>query len=141
MLGEELKTSLEACPSAVLVVDAVGTIAFANAEARRLFLTDGDVSGLPAKRFLLDWPLPPQILQYRIANARGNETLARVKAARWQVASGIMTTLYIEPERDRNLPATSEADIRLRSVIEMLPQAVSVFDAGGPVCPLERKIC
>ena len=129
MLGEELKTSLEACPSAVLVVDAVGTIAFANAEARRLFLTDGDVSGLPAKRFLLDWPLPPQILQYRIANARGNETLARVKAARWQVASGIMTTLYIEPERDRNLPATSEADIRLRSVIEMLPQAVCVFDA------------
>ena len=37
MLGAGLETSLEACPTAALVLDAAGAIVFANAEAIRLF--------------------------------------------------------------------------------------------------------
>lgn len=128
MLAAELEASLEACPTAALILDAAGTIVFANAEANRLFSPHGDIIGSAARRFLLDWPLPSHISRSRIADLFGPDKLAQVQVATWQAVSGPMATVFIEPEFDK-ASDTSETDLRLRHVMEMLPQAVCVFDA------------
>lgn len=69
MLAAELKASLEACPTAALILNAAGMIVFANAGANRLFSPHGDIIGSAARRFLPDWPLPSH--QQRLQCADG----------------------------------------------------------------------
>ncbi|MCQ4633980.1 diguanylate cyclase [Shinella sp. CPCC 100929] len=139
MLGAELEASLEACPTTAIVVDVTGTIVFANAAAYRLFRPQRDLCGLPIKQFLPDWSLPAQGTQSRIVDGLGNEKLAHVKIASWSAVSGTMSTVFVEIESERNLPDTSEAENRLRHIIEILPQAVCVFDAEDRFVLWNRK--
>ncbi|MEW9612802.1 diguanylate cyclase [Shinella sp. S4-D37] len=139
MLGAELRASLEACPTTAFVVDATGTIVFANAAAYRLFHPQRDFQGLTIKRFLPDWPLPPHGSPSRIADGLGNEKLAHVNVASWPAVSGTMTTVFVYVEPEQNRPDTNEAENRLRHIIEILPQAVCVFDAEDRFVLWNRK--
>jgi len=139
MLGAELVASLEACPTASFVLDAAGTVVFANAAARRLFPLRQRFPGSSVTEFLPDWPMAAQVSQSRIADGLGNEKPARVKVADWHAASETMVTVFIEAEHEPCLPAFHEADSRLRSIIEMLPQAICVFDAEDRFVLWNRK--
>ena len=138
MLGAELVVSLEACPTAAFVLDAAGTIVFANAAARRLFHLQHPCPGVAVKTFLPDWP---QAANACLADGSGDRRPVQVKVADWRSGSRTMTTVFIEAEcQPGGLPdAREEADIRLRYIIEMLPQAVCVFDAEDRFVLWNRK--
>jgi len=129
MLSTEMVVSLEACPTAAFVLDAAGIVVFANIAARRLFHPRDSLDGLSVEMLLPDWPPPSQASPCRIGEGSGHEKSARVRWVDWQTASGTMTTLFIEAERKVRQLDIPTADIRLHSIIEMLPQAVCVFDA------------
>lgn len=128
MPGAGLLATLDACPTAAFILDAAGAIVHANAEARRLFYPHGQFDGLPVAVLLPDWPLGPQMPQCRIVDGSGDERHARIRTGCWQAPSGAMTTVFIEVERREQQEAPA-ADNRLRSILDMLPQAVCVFDA------------
>ena len=128
MPGAGLLATLDACPTAAFILDAAGAIVHANAEARRLFYPHDKFEGLPVAVLLPDWPLGPQMPQCRIVDGSGDERHARIRTGCWQAPSGAMTTVFIEVERREQQEAPA-ADIRLRSILDMLPQAVCVFDA------------
>ncbi|MCF3641785.1 diguanylate cyclase [Rhizobium sp. TRM95111] len=129
MLGPEIRAFLEACPLAALVADASGMVVFANSGAQAIFeCAVGDILGRAVTKLLPEWPASTDDV-VRIAGA-GNR-LYRVLPMRWQGTDGPATAILIEPAqraRDEEL-AEQEANRRLRYVIEMLPQAVCVFDA------------
>jgi diguanylate cyclase (GGDEF)-like protein/PAS domain S-box-containing protein len=128
MLVADLEACLEACPLAAFVVDAAGTIVFANATLYRLLSPHSEVVGSAANQFLSDWPPTERISRSRMAEEFAVDGPVKVTVATWQAVSGPMTTVFIGPEFEK-ASDTSEADLRLRHVIEMLPQAVCVFDA------------
>lgn len=134
-----LLASLDACPTAAFVLDAAGTVLLANAEARRLFHPQDQFAGLPVKQFLPDWPLPSAASPCRLVDGSSGEIPAQVRWASWQATSGTTTTVFIEAERKECPPDIPEADNRLRSIIEMLPQAVCVFDAEDRYVLWNRK--
>lgn len=129
MPGPGLLASLDACPTAAFILDAAGTIVHANAEARRLFYQRDQFDGLPVDRLLPDWPLAAEMpQQYPIVDGSGHERRACVRTGRWQGRSGEMMTVFIDVERIEQ-QETPAAEIRLRSILDMLPQAICVFDA------------
>lgn len=123
-----LLASLDACSTAAFILDAAGTIVHANAEARRLFYQRDQFDGLPVDRLLSDWPLAAEMpQQYPIVDGSGHERRACVRTGRWQGRSGEMMTVFIEVERIEQ-QETPAAEIRLRSIRDMLPKAVCLFD-------------
>lgn len=123
-----LFASRDACPTAAFIFDAAGTIVHANSEARRLFYTRDQFDGLPMELLLPDWPLELEMPLCRIVDGAGHERRACVRIARWLGRSGEMMTVFIDVERTKEQEAPV-AEIRLRSILDMLPQAVCVFDS------------
>ena len=128
MPGAGLLASLDACPTAAFVLDAAGTIVHANPEARRLFYTHEQLDGLPMELFLTVWPMAQDMPRCPIVDGSGHERRACVRTSRWQGRSGEMMTVFIEVERIEQ-QETPAAEIRLRSILDMLPQAVCLFDS------------
>ena len=132
MLGAEIVAFLEACPMAALVIDTTGAIALANAEARDFFgLGDQPLTSVISD-LLPDWSPVSAASQQLIVVGNGPGRTCHVKVMTWQSASDVMTAVLIEPETEERRAASvaREANLRLRYVIEMLPEAVCVFDAN-----------
>lgn len=132
MLGAEIVAFLEAYPMAALVIDATGVVVFANAGARDLFALGEAPHDLAISDLMPNWPLPAAT-SYPLVVARGSHRRdCQVRVMAWHSASGVMTAVLIDPENEERQAAVAarEANLRLRYVIEMLPEAVCVFDAN-----------
>jgi diguanylate cyclase (GGDEF)-like protein/PAS domain S-box-containing protein len=129
MLDTGFRASLKACPVAALVLDAANTIVFANGEANRLLQPRQPLTGSAIEVYLPDWPLSPGSSPACIVDGIDNRKPVHVRTANWSASSETMTIVFIEAIFERRPADTAEADARLRTVMEMLPQAVCVFDA------------
>ncbi len=132
MLGAEIVAFLEACPMAALVLDDAGAIVFANAGARGLFALAEASRDLVISDLIPDWPLSPAVTQPLIVTREGHRQDCQVRTLTWPSASGMLTAVLVEQENEERQAAmvAREANLRLRYVIEMLPEAVCVFDAN-----------
>lgn len=130
MLGAEIVAFLDACPTAALVSGDAGSIAFANAEALKLFGRNERLLGAAMADLLPEWPLAAKGSQSTLVDCGGDRRSCRVKVLTWPSAAGEMTAVLIDAEEDELQAglAAREANLRLRYVIEMLPEAVCVFD-------------
>jgi diguanylate cyclase (GGDEF)-like protein/PAS domain S-box-containing protein len=141
MLGAEIVAFLEACPTATLVFGAAGSIVFANAEALKLFRPSDRLLGAAIADLLPEWPLPGNESQSFLVDCDGDRRSCHVKVLTWPSAAGAMTAVLIDAEEDELPPglAVREANLRLRYVIEMLPEAVCVFDSKDRYVLWNRK--
>jgi diguanylate cyclase (GGDEF)-like protein/PAS domain S-box-containing protein len=132
MLGAEIIAFLEAYPMAALVVDATGMVVFANPKAQDLFALAGAPSELAISDLMPDWPLITDVAQPLIVAGNGRQRNCQVRIMSWRSASDVLTAVLIDSEgEDRHAAVEArEANLRLRYVIEMLPEAVCVFDAS-----------
>ena len=131
MFGVEARLLLDACPSAVIVLDPEHRLAFANRQACELFGPDRSFIGLPATDLFLEWPLPvPDRARLIISAGSGSGRPYDVMVSPYSGRDGPMTMVWIQSAaRDPVADVLSHADLRLRYMVEMLPQAVCVFDA------------
>lgn len=132
MLGAEIVAFLEAYPMAALVIDATGVVVFANAQARDLFALGDAPLDLAVSDLLPDWPLSTAASYPLVVAGGSHRRDCQVRLMTWHSASGMMTAVLIDPENVERQAAVAarEANLRLRYVIEMLPEAVCVFDAN-----------
>ncbi|TXI04513.1 MAG: PAS domain S-box protein, partial [Rhizobium sp.] len=132
MLGAEIIAFLEAYPMAAIVIDAAGMIVFANPSARDFFALESASPELPVSDFMPDWPLPETTARPRIIGRGGERRDCPVRIMTWRSRSAVLTAVLVEPESEERQAAimAREASLRLRYVIEMLPEAVCVFDAN-----------
>jgi diguanylate cyclase (GGDEF)-like protein/PAS domain S-box-containing protein len=116
---------------AALVFGATGSIVFANAEAVKLFRPSDRLLGTAIVDLLPEWPLVGKESPSFLVNRDGEQRSCHVKVLTWPSATGAMTAVLIDAEADELSAglAAREANLRLRYVIEMLPEAVCVFDA------------
>ncbi|MCW6512724.1 diguanylate cyclase domain-containing protein [Lichenifustis flavocetrariae] len=129
MLGAEVKLLLEACPSAVIVLDPAEHVAFGNRDARDLFGLGEALVGTPVAVLVLHWPLPNwQGSRVVLRVCGGQERSCTVRASSHPGPDGPVTTVWIDRDQAAD-PAVSDAELRLRYVIDMLPQAICMFDA------------
>lgn len=130
MLAAEIIAFLNACPIAALLLDAGGAVVFANAEARELFDRDERLLGTEITSLLPVWPLAPKSQSF-FRCSTGEMRACDVRLAPLSKAGQAAMAVLIEPENEQRAAglAAREANLRLRYVIEMLPQAVCVFDA------------
>ncbi|NLS08198.1 PAS domain-containing protein [Rhizobium sp. P32RR-XVIII] len=130
MLGADATMLLNDCPLITLVLDTAGSIVFANAQASDFFSQEGSIEGRAIVDILPDWPINPTgkfVLRSRSENTRQ----LKVTTSFSRVDNYPTRTVWIQPVDNELLFSTAarEAKIRLRHVIEMLPQAVCVFDS------------
>jgi diguanylate cyclase (GGDEF)-like protein/PAS domain S-box-containing protein len=132
MLGAEIVAFLEACPMAVLVLDAAGQVMFANAQAEHLLDLEDRLAGADVGELMPEWPLLPGVSTVFISDRLGQRRLCRVQVLSWPTGTEMATAAFLEPVDDEPPAghAAREANLRLRYVIEMLPEAVCVFDAN-----------
>ncbi len=132
MLSAEIVAFLQAYPMAALVVDAAGVVVFANEGARDLFAFDEVPSDLAISALLPDWPLQASVSHALVVAGDGDRRNCQVRVTTWRSASDVLTAILIEPENQERQAAVAarDANLRLRYVIEMLPEAVCVFDAN-----------
>ncbi|MBB3593149.1 diguanylate cyclase (GGDEF)-like protein/PAS domain S-box-containing protein [Rhizobium sp. BK529] len=131
MLGAEILAFLQACPMTVLVLDTAGRIIFVN-EAGKLIHLEDRLVGMDIARFMPEWPLLSGVSTAFVCDRFGHRQLCRVRVMNWPVGTKAATVIFLEPA-DAERPAgyaAREANLRLRYVIEMLPEAVCVFDAS-----------
>lgn len=127
----EIQQFLSACPLPAMCVDARGTIIFANAAAGHL-LECGDVLGSAIKGLLPEWPLPFEVSQTFFQPVTGKKSVCQIGLIPWQseMADPVRVVMIIPTATEPSAGlAVREANLRLRYVIEMLPQAICVFDA------------
>ncbi|MCL6709457.1 diguanylate cyclase [Pseudomonas sp. R2.Fl] len=131
MLGLEFTAFLEACPVAAIIVDAAGVVVFANGAAHRLFHSGDRLPGSSVGDWVAEWPLPPGVTRSLVIDGNGDRVPAHTRALSWSTESGTKTALFVEAGHGEPLAGSdaSEAELRLRYIIEMLPEAVCVFDA------------
>ena len=132
MLGAESKLLLEACPLAVIVLDLAERVAFGNRRACEFFGLGDAFVGTPIADLMPEWPLPdPRGSRLFLKRCRGPRRSCQVNTSTYLGPNGPMTAVWIEgTDQDSAAElAVSDADLRLRYMIEMLPQAVCVFDA------------
>ncbi len=131
MLGADITTFLEVCPMAALILNASGAVIFANAEARELFHSEDGLPGRAIPDLLPEWPLALTTSRSFIKDCGGRRRSCHVRVVTWPATSDAMTAVFIEAggEESSAGSAAREANLRLRYVIEMLPEAVCVFDA------------
>ena len=123
---------LEACPLAAIVLDPAECVAFGNRRACEFFGSGSAFVGTPIADLLPRWPLPdPKGSRLLLRGGQGSRRSCEVKTSTCLGPNGPMTTVWIEgTEQDSTAErAASDADLRLRYMVEMLPQAVCVFDA------------
>ncbi|NTI19852.1 diguanylate cyclase [Agrobacterium rhizogenes] len=115
---------------AALVFSTAGSIVFANTGAVKLFRPSDRLLGIGIGDLLPEWPLAGKELSF-LVNCAGDRRSCHVKVLTWPSATGVMTAALIDTEADDLSAglAAREANLRLRYVIEMLPEAVCVFDA------------
>lgn len=132
MLGAEIVAFLEAYPMAAVVIDAAGDVVFANAEARDLFTLGDAPLHLTISELLPDWPLAATASRPVVIAGGIHRRDCQVRIMTWHSASDTMTAVLVEPDdKGRQASAAArDAHLRLRYVIEMLPEAVCVFDAN-----------
>ncbi|WP_037072035.1 diguanylate cyclase domain-containing protein [Rhizobium sp. CF142] len=132
MLGAEILAFLEACPMAVLVLDTTGHVIFANAEAGHLLHLEDRLAGVGITELMPEWPLLSGVSTAFISDRSGHRRLCRVQVMSWPTGTETVTAAFLEPVDDERPAgyAAREANLRLRYVIEMLPEAVCVFDAN-----------
>jgi len=132
MLGAEILAFLEACPMAVLVLDTTGHVIFANAEAGHLLHLEDRPRGVDITELMPEWPLLSGVSTAFISDHPGHRRLCRVQVVSWPTGKETVTAAFLEPVDDKRPAgyAAREANLRLRYVIEMLPEAVCVFDAN-----------
>lgn len=131
MPSSEIVAFLEAYPMAALVIDAAGAIVFVNAVARDFFSLGGGPLDLVISDLMPDWPLPAAASRPLVVAGGVHRRDCQVRIVRWHSASEAMTAVLVEPDGDGRQAsvAARDANLRLRYVIEMLPEAVCVFDA------------
>jgi diguanylate cyclase (GGDEF)-like protein/PAS domain S-box-containing protein len=132
MLGVEILAFLQACPMAVLVLDAASHVVFANTEAEQLLELEDRLCGTHIAEFMLEWPLLSGVSTAFVSSRPGHRKLCRVQVINWLSGTETVTAALLEPVDDERPAgyAAREANLRLRYVIEMLPEAVCVFDAN-----------
>jgi diguanylate cyclase (GGDEF)-like protein/PAS domain S-box-containing protein len=130
MLGGEIIAFLEACPMAAIVLDAVGAVVFANVEACDLLDRGDGLLGTAVTDLLPAWPLASRSHSV-VRDRTGGTRPCHAKVLTWRSAIGATTAVLLEPGDEKRSAglAAREANLRLRYVIEMLPEAVCVFDA------------
>ncbi|WP_117194486.1 diguanylate cyclase domain-containing protein [Rhizobium terrae] len=142
MLGAEVILLLENCPLPVFILDAAGLIVFANGTAREFFDLDDVSSGRAIAEFFPEWPLnPAPHSRYETTDRSGRSRSCDVRVTSWQAGDASLSAIWIETA-EREAPAglaLREANLRLRYVIEMLPQAVCVFDSKDRYVLWNRK--
>ncbi|MCJ9758194.1 diguanylate cyclase [Agrobacterium sp. SHOUNA12C] len=114
-----------------LVFGATGSIVFANTEAVNLFRPSDRLLGNAITDLLPEWPLAGKESLSFLVNCAGEQRPCHLKVLTWPSATGAMTAVLIDAQADELAAglAAREANLRLRYVIEMLPEAVCVFDA------------
>lgn len=117
---------------AVLVLDAVGQVIFTNTEARHLLHLEDRLSGVDIAELMPEWPLLSGVSTVLASDRPGCRLLCRVQLMNWSTGTETVTAAFLEPVDDEHPAgnAIREANLRLRYVIEMLPEAVCVFDAN-----------
>ena len=131
MLGVEAKLLLEGCPLAAIVLDPSGRVAFGNQHACELFGLGIAFVGTPISDLIPAWPPHDPSRAILQVMRRGQRTSCRVETSACLGPNGPMTGVWFWPMEQGSVAqaAVSEAEVRLRFIIEMLPQAVCVFDA------------
>ncbi len=132
MLGAEVMVLLESCPIAALIVNAAGFVLFANAEARSLLGTEETLPGAAVADLLPTWPLDDHDSSpVHLRSGAGEIRSCHIRVSPCSGSGEPITVVWIETGglQDAAGLAAREANLRLRYVIEMLPQAVCVFDS------------
>jgi diguanylate cyclase (GGDEF)-like protein/PAS domain S-box-containing protein len=132
MLSADVVLLLESCPLAALILDAADMIVFANRQACELFEKDEILSGMPISVLLPGWSAKEGAkARLVVERPSGQSRSCEISATAFPVSGEQLTAVWIDAA-ERNSAfgiAAREANLRLRYVIEMLPQAVCVFDA------------
>jgi len=132
MLSAEVILVLEACPLAALILDAAGMIVFANRNACDLFERGEISAGTPVSDLLPGWSAEEgSKARLVIERPSGQNRSCEIVTSPYPLAGRELKAVWIDTS-ERNSAfgiAAREANLRLRYVIEMLPQAVCVFDA------------
>lgn len=117
---------------AVLVLDTTGHVIFANAEAGHLLHPEDRLAGVDIAELMPEWPLLSGISTVFVSDHASHRRLCRVQVMSWSTSTETVTAAFLEPVDDERPAgyAAREANLRLRYVIEMLPEAVCVFDAN-----------
>jgi len=132
MLGAEILAFLKACPMAVLVFDTAGRVVFVNDEAGHLLHLESQPAGVDIAELMPEWPLLSGVSTAFVDDRAGHRRSCRVQVINWSTGAETVTAVFLEPVDDERPAgyAAREANLRLRYVIEMLPEAVCVFDAN-----------
>jgi diguanylate cyclase (GGDEF)-like protein/PAS domain S-box-containing protein len=128
MLGTEVATFLDACSLAAIVIDTDESVVFANRAAQEM-LNDAQLAmGCAISDLVPDWPV--ERYSSRSIMSAGKQQLCRLRPVMWSGTTGPITALLIKTDDEGAAAlALREANLRLRYVIDMLPQAMCVFDA------------
>ncbi len=132
MLSAEVILVLEACPLAALIIDAAGVIVFANRNACNLFERAEISAGAQVSELLPGWSAEEGAkVRLVIERPSGQNRSCEIVTASYPAAGKSLRAVWIDAnERSSAFGiAAREANLRLRYVIEMMPQAVCVFDA------------
>jgi diguanylate cyclase (GGDEF)-like protein/PAS domain S-box-containing protein len=130
MPDTEFRGFLEACPIAALVLDSNDRIQFANPAASSLFCRS-ELIGSAIRDHLPAWPVASGDDVILIETDGGECLSCRVQLMVWPEQNGTVTAILIgaQPAMATARPQR-EAELRLRCMIEMLPEAMCVFDAN-----------
>ncbi len=117
---------------AVLVLDAADHVILANPEARRFLRLEDRFDGADIAELIPEWPLLPGFSTTVVHDRSGHRRPCRLRVMNWPAGAQTVTAAFLEPVDDERPAgyAAREANLRLRYVIEMLPEAVCVFDAN-----------
>lgn len=132
MLGMEARSQLDACRSIAVVLDPAGRVVFANRRAVEFFGQERSVLGRTAADLVPEWPVTdPDGTRLVLVAEQGFARTCEVRTSLYLGPDGPMTTVWIEPVGRDSISEQAERDAerRLRYMIEMLPQAICVFDA------------
>src|SRR3954469_19377488 len=97
MLGAEIVAFLEACPMAVLVLDAAGQVMFANAQAEHLLDLEDRLASADVGELMPEWPLLPGISTVFISDRLGQRRLCRIQVLSWPTGTETATAAFLEP--------------------------------------------
>jgi diguanylate cyclase (GGDEF)-like protein/PAS domain S-box-containing protein len=127
LLKFDLTQFLEACPTAAFAVGPDDRILSANRAAQTLFGRNDPLQWEPASQLIPQWPSSGATFQALIRDGSGEWSDCKITMIRklGEACDITVALIAVETSLGRALEA---AKLRLQFVIDMLPQAICVFD-------------
>ncbi|WP_337268187.1 diguanylate cyclase domain-containing protein [Oryzifoliimicrobium ureilyticus] len=130
MIGSDVAGFLAICPMPALIVDGNGIILGASKGAEDLFLGLGRLQGSLCAYFLPHWDKLDSGTDIEIPDRNGHRQLFQLQTAPFPSTDQDLTAIFLQASADEREAGriAREASLRLRHIIEIMPEAVCVFD-------------